>query len=41
MLNTGQQPKFQAMREQARRRIIEQMGSEMLHKVQSDLHWNG
>lgn len=41
MLNAEQQSKFEGLREQARRRIIEQMGSEMLHKVQSDFHWNG
>jgi hypothetical protein len=41
MLNAEQQPKFQALREQARRRIIEEMGSEVLQKLEKDFHWNG
>ena len=41
LLNAEQQPKFQAMREQARRRIIEEMGSEVLQKLEKDFHWNG
>jgi hypothetical protein len=41
MLNAEQQPKFQALREQARRRIIEEIGSEALQKLAKDFHWNG
>jgi hypothetical protein len=41
MLNAEQQQKFQALREQARRRIIEEMGSEVLQKLEKDFHWNG
>ena len=41
LLNAEQQPKFQALREQARRRIIEQMGSEVLQKLETDFHWKG
>jgi hypothetical protein len=41
MLNADQQNKFQSMRDQFRRRLIEQMGSEALHKMIDDLHWNG
>jgi hypothetical protein len=41
LLNPEQKSRFQTMREQARRRLIEQMGDEILHKVQRDLHWEG
>ena len=41
LLNGDQKAKFQALREQARKRLIETIGSEMLHKVQTDLHWEG
>ena len=41
LLNGDQKAKFQALREQARKKLIETMGSEMLKKVQSDLHWEG
>jgi Protein of unknown function (DUF3604) len=41
MLNAEQQSKFQALHEQARRRIIEGMGSEVLEKLGKDFHWNG
>ena len=37
LLNAEQQPKFQAMREQARRRIIEELGSEALQKLGSEV----
>lgn len=41
LLNAEQQPKFEALREQARRRIVEEMGSEVLQKLEKDFHWNG
>ena len=41
LLNGDQKAKFQALREQARKRLIETIGSEMLQKVQTDLHWEG
>ncbi|HEY7319785.1 MAG TPA: DUF3604 domain-containing protein [Candidatus Binatia bacterium] len=41
MLNAEQQSKFQALHEQARRRIIEEMGSEVLEKLGKDFHWKG
>ena len=41
LLNPEQKSKFDTLREQARRHLVEQMGDEMLHKVQSDLHWEG
>jgi hypothetical protein len=37
LLNAEQQPKFQALRDQARRRLIEAMGSEALHKLEGEL----
>lgn len=37
LLNSEQQPKFQAMREQMRRQIIEKMGSQAAEKVEADI----
>src|SRR5262249_32789378 len=37
LINAEQQPKFQAMREQIRKRLIEGMASEAAHKVESEL----
>jgi hypothetical protein len=37
MLNAEQQPKFQAMREQARRRVIGDTPSGMVHKLEDEL----
>ena len=37
LLNAEQQPKFQALREQARRKMIETMGSEAVHKLEGEL----
>ena len=37
LLNSEQQPKFQAMREQMRRQIIEKMGSQAAEKVETDI----
>ena len=37
LLNSEQQPKFQAMREQMRREIIEKMGSQAAEKVEADI----
>ncbi len=37
LLNADQQPKFQTLREQVRRRMIETMGSKALHKVEGEL----
>jgi hypothetical protein len=36
-LNPEQQPKFQALREQMRKRLIERMASEAATKVESEL----
>jgi hypothetical protein len=41
LLNAQQQPKFQRLREQARRRMIDQMAHEALQKLESDFHWSG
>jgi len=41
LLNAEQQARFQTMREQWRRRLIDQMGDEVLHKLATDIHWNG
>ncbi len=37
LLTAEQQPKFQAMREEARRKIIETMGAEALHKLEGEV----
>ena len=37
MLNAEQQPKFQTLREQMRKQLIERMASEAAHKVESEL----
>ena len=37
LINAEQQPKFQALREQMRKRLIEGMASEAAHKVESEL----
>jgi len=37
LLNAEQQPKFQILREEARRKIIETMGSQALHKLEGEL----
>src|SRR5262249_51373395 len=37
LLNAEQQPKFQALREQMRRHLIETLGSETLHAVERKL----
>jgi hypothetical protein len=37
LLNPEQQQKFQAVREQMRRWLIETMGSEVLHKVDGEV----
>jgi hypothetical protein len=41
LLNPDQQKKFQALREEARRRLIEQMAREATQKLESDVHWKG
>jgi hypothetical protein len=40
ILNSEQQPKVQVIREQARRRIIEEIGSAVLQKLK-DFRWDG
>ncbi len=37
LLNSDQQQKFQAIREEHRRQLIEKMGSQVLHKVENDV----
>ena len=37
LLNAEQQPKFQTLREEARRKIIETMGSQALHKLEGEV----
>ena len=37
LLNSEQQPKFQAMREQMRRQIIEKDGSQAAEKAETDI----
>lgn len=41
LLNADQQARFQTMREQFRRRLIDQMGDEALRKLAADIHWEG
>jgi len=41
LLNADQQARFQTMREQLRRRLIDQMGDEAVQKLATDIHWNG
>lgn len=40
-LNPEQQSKFQTLRDQMRKRLIEEMAEKALHKLESDFHWNG
>jgi len=41
LLNPDQQKKFQTLREDARRRLIDQMAREAIQKLESDVHWKG
>jgi len=41
LLNADQQARFQTMREQLRRRLIDHMGDEALKKLAADIHWEG
>jgi len=40
-INADQQQKFQTMREELRKRLIERMTDEALKRVESDIHWKG
>jgi hypothetical protein len=40
-INADQQQKFQAMREEMRKRLIERMSDEALKRLESDIHWKG
>lgn len=41
LLNVDQQARFQTMREQFRRHLIDQMGDEFPKKAATDIHWDG
>ena len=41
LINPDQQAKFQTMRESLRRRLVDQMASEVIKKLGSDFHWKG
>jgi len=41
LINADQQEKFQAMREALRKRLIEEMGSGAIHKLEREFRWDG
>jgi Protein of unknown function (DUF3604) len=41
LINADQQEKFQAMREELRKRLIDKMADEGLEKLGQDIHWKG
>jgi len=40
-INADQQQKFQAMRDEMRKRLIERMSDEAMKRLESDIHWKG
>jgi Protein of unknown function (DUF3604) len=41
LINSDQQAKFETMREELRRRLIDQMATDVIKKLGSDFHWKG
>jgi hypothetical protein len=41
LINPDQQAKFQTMRKELRRRLIDQMATEAIQKLGQDIHWKG
>jgi DnaJ-domain-containing protein 1 len=41
LLNAQQQARFQSVREQFRQRLVDQLGDELVHKLTTDIHWDG